>query len=82
MDGELHTLEPEAEAQPSGIRTAKFDELDLLDAGEVAEFLRVRKPRVYELVRQKRIPHVRIGRQIRFIWGVLVEWTKKGGTGQ
>ena len=38
----------------------------VLIADEVAQLLRVPVPRVYELARQGQIPHMRLGRQVRF----------------
>jgi excisionase family DNA binding protein len=46
----------------------------LLTAGEVAESLQVPKPRVYELARQRMLPAIRIGRQIRFREQALETW--------
>ena len=50
----------------------------ILTADDVAEFLRVRKNRVYELVRMGVIPHFRLGHQIRFSERVLMEWVNGG----
>ena len=38
----------------------------LLDAGQVAELLRLRPSTVYELVRNGQLPCIRIGRHLRF----------------
>jgi excisionase family DNA binding protein len=46
----------------------------LLKADEVAEALQVPKPRVYELARQRTLPAVRIGRQIRFRQEAIDTW--------
>ncbi len=51
----------------------------LLLADEVAEILRVKKFRVYELVRSNQIPYVKMGRQIRFSESALRDWISKGG---
>ncbi len=51
----------------------------LLVAEEVAEMLRVSKDRVYELVRTGQIPHLRMGRQVRFSEQVLRDWISRGG---
>lgn len=37
-----------------------------LDVQDIAEYLKVRVSTVYFLVEQKKVPHYRIGRQIRF----------------
>lgn len=39
---------------------------DVLQAGEVAELLRIPKLRVYELARRGELPCLRLGRQVRF----------------
>jgi excisionase family DNA binding protein len=46
----------------------------VLVAAEVAELLKVPVPRVYELARQGQIPHVRIGRQVRFRQEAVEAW--------
>ncbi len=51
----------------------------LLIAEEVAEILKVNKDRVYSLARQGVIPHVRIGRQVRFSESALHDWILRGG---
>ena len=53
----------------------------LLKAEEVAELLRVDKQRVYELVRTKQIPVIRIGeRQYRFSHHAIDTWISSGGS--
>ena len=52
----------------------------LITAKQASEMLSVRLPRLYELVRLKRLPFVRLGsRQIRFDPEELSEWAKQGG---
>jgi excisionase family DNA binding protein len=47
----------------------------LLDAGEAAKLLHVPRSTIYELVRSRGLPHVRIGeRGMRFTRGGLEEW--------
>ena len=48
--------------------------MGVLVAVEVAELLKVPVPRIYELARQGRIPHVRIGRQVRFRQEAVEAW--------
>jgi excisionase family DNA binding protein len=43
-------------------------------ADELADILRVPKGRVYELVRQGKLPAVRIGRQVRFREETVAAW--------
>ncbi len=46
----------------------------LLTADDAAELLRVRRSTVYELVRNRRLPHVRVGRRILFVRADLAAW--------
>lgn len=50
-----------------------------LTADEVAEELRVRRDRVYQLAREGILPVVRLGRTIRVDREVFEEWTRRGG---
>ncbi len=52
----------------------------LMRVEEVAEILSLVKARVYELARLDIIPHVCIGRQIRFYQPAIEEWILNGGT--
>jgi excisionase family DNA binding protein len=53
---------------------------EILKAGEVAELLRIDKQRLYELVRTRRIPVIRIGlRQYRFSRTAIMNWLEQGG---
>jgi len=52
----------------------------LLGAQEVSDRLGIRLHRTYELAREQQIPHVRIGRQVRFDAAALEEWIRRGGT--
>jgi excisionase family DNA binding protein len=52
----------------------------ILKAEEVAELLRVDKQRIYELVRTRRIPVIRLGaRQYRFSAEAVCMWLNAGG---
>lgn len=46
----------------------------LLTAGEVAAFLQVTKPWVYDQTRRHRMPHVRLGRYVRYRRSAVEEW--------
>ncbi len=53
----------------------------ILVADEVAEMLRVDRQRVYELVRRKAIPVIRLGeRQYRFDAEAIRQWMTRGGS--
>ena len=54
---------------------------NILVAEEVAELLRVDKQRIYELVRTKQIPVIRLGeRQYRFSAQAIEQFLNGGGT--
>jgi excisionase family DNA binding protein len=56
-------------------------ERQILVADEVAEMLRVDRQRVYELVRRKAIPVIRLGeRQYRFDAEAIRQWMTRGGS--
>jgi excisionase family DNA binding protein len=53
----------------------------ILIADDVAKILRIDKQRVYELVRTKSIPFIRLGeRQYRFSAQAIQEFLDNGGT--
>jgi len=52
----------------------------LLTAGEVAQARGLRLHRIYQLCREGLIPHVKIGRSIRFSRQEVAEWLAAGGT--
>lgn len=54
--------------------------MNTITADEVAKILKVTPERVYELCRQRLIPYVRLGRQIRFEEEQLRNWLSSGGT--
>ena len=59
-----------------------FMDKQILVAEEVAELLRVDKQRVYELVRTKKIPVIKLGeRQYRFSCQAILRWLENGGSG-
>ena len=54
----------------------------LLDANEAARLLRVPRSTLYELVRSRRLPHVRIGdRGLRFTRSDLQDWVAENTYG-
>jgi len=57
--------------------------MQIVTAAEASEFLNIRLQRVYELVRQRSIPYVKLGaRQLRFDLDELKEWVRRGGTAE
>jgi excisionase family DNA binding protein len=61
----------------SGTTLVPEDPRTLLTADEVAERLRVTKCWVYAEVRAGRLPHVRLGRYIRFRAGAIDSWIEQ-----
>ncbi len=53
--------------------------LKLMAVEEVADILGVRVHRVYELARANILPHVRLGRQLRFSPEKINEFIENGG---
>jgi excisionase family DNA binding protein len=54
----------------------------LLDANEAAELLRVPRSTLYELVRSRGLPHVRVGRRgLRFTRADLARWVAENTYG-
>jgi len=55
----------------------------LLDANEAARLLRVPRSTLYELVRSRGLPHVRIGRRgLRFARADLARWIGENSYGR
>jgi len=48
----------------------------LLTADDIAEMLGMSKDWIYEQVRANRIPHVRLGRYVRFRQEAIEEWLR------
>ncbi len=51
----------------------------LWNARELAQRLGIHRTRLYHLVRTGRIPHLRVGRGIRFDPDAIREWERAGG---
>lgn len=49
----------------------------LLDTTEASQFLGISKNTLYEWVVQKKIPHVKVGRLVKFVKVDLEAWIKK-----
>jgi len=52
-------------------------EKELLDTKEAAEFLGIKKSTLYEWIIQRKIPHIKVGRLVKFRRKDLEEWLKK-----
>jgi excisionase family DNA binding protein len=55
--------------------------MTLLTVPEVADRLRLRPARVYEIARKGVLPVVRLGRQVRISEHALQAWLDAGGSG-
>ena len=53
------------------------DDFQLLTAAEASDLIRLPRSSVYELVRSRRIPFVRIGRRVLFVREALIEWVAR-----
>jgi len=52
-------------------------EKQLLDTNEASEFLGIKKNTLYEWVIQRKIPHIKVGRLVKFKQEDLEAWLKK-----
>ncbi len=50
---------------------------ELLTVAEVAAILRITEKAVYHLVAMRRIPHVKMGRSLRFMRADVVAWLER-----
>ncbi|MBD3272542.1 MAG: helix-turn-helix domain-containing protein [Elusimicrobia bacterium] len=50
---------------------------EVMDIIELARYLGIGKSKIYSLIRQKKIPASRIGRQYRFSKAVIDQWLKE-----
>jgi excisionase family DNA binding protein len=62
-----------------GQRSANLDVLSepLLKVEDAAELLRVPRSTLYELVRSRQLPHIRVGRGLRFTRSDLASWLQE-----
>jgi excisionase family DNA binding protein len=55
-------------------KTQKNEVREVMDILELAKYLGLGKSKIYNLIRQKKIPASRIGRQYRFSKVVIDQW--------
>jgi excisionase family DNA binding protein len=60
-------------------RLTRLTAAQLLTAEQLAERWQVNRLHVYRLVREDRLPAVRIGRYVRFHLAVVEAWEQSGG---
>ncbi|MFH1379511.1 MAG: helix-turn-helix domain-containing protein [bacterium] len=58
-------------------KEAKSDVREVMDIIELSKYLGIGKSKIYSLIRQKKIPASRIGRQYRFSKSVIDQWLKE-----
>lgn len=56
--------------------------LGLIDVETLAKLLCVRTSWVYSQTAEGRIPHVRVGRYVRFRWPEVLEWLARDAAGR
>lgn len=57
--------------------TQKKETKQIMDIQELSEYLGIGKSKIYSLIRQKKIPASKIGRQYRFSKDVIDNWLKE-----
>jgi excisionase family DNA binding protein len=55
----------------------KITPKEIMDVKELSEYLGIGKSKIYQLIREKKIPASRIGRQYRFSKSVIDSWLKE-----
>lgn len=55
----------------------KRDYKEVMDIKDLADYLRIGKSKIYSLIRQRKIPASRIGRQYRFSKEVIDSWLRE-----
>lgn len=58
-------------------REYKSEFREVMDILELSKYLGIGKSKIYNLIRQKKIPASRIGRQYRFSKSVIDQWLKE-----
>ena len=67
----MQTVSAQNEAPPRPRR--------IVGVNPIAELIDVKPSRVYELAQQNLIPHIRMGRQVRFDLDKVEAWLEAGG---
>lgn len=74
----LNDASPQSIVSEKGIVSGQISkEKQLLNTKEASEFLGISKNTLYEWIIQKRIPHVKVGRLVKFRREDLEEWLRK-----
>ena len=59
------------------METLRQDVKEVMDIKELSEYLGIGKSKIYSLIRHKKIPASRIGRQYRFSKEIVNNWLKE-----
>jgi excisionase family DNA binding protein len=65
------------QAHAEGLDEELGDPFELLTAGEVATLLQVTKAWVYTQTRARKIPHVSLGRYVRYRRSAVLRWLEE-----
>ena len=52
-------------------------QIEIMDVRQLSQYLGIGKSKIYNLIRQKKIPASRIGRQYRFSKEIIDHWLKE-----
>lgn len=64
-------------AQQEKFLTEQTSQKEVMDVIELSKYLGLGKSKIYQLIREKRIPASKIGRQYRFSKTVIDTWLKE-----
>lgn len=59
------------------VKYVEARDVEILTAPEAATYLKVRPSWLYEAARARRVPHLRIGRHLRFLRSDLDAWLRE-----
>jgi len=59
------------------VKREKSEVSEIMDVHELANYLGIGKSKIYNLIRHKKIPASRIGRQYRFSKEIIDHWLKE-----
>ncbi len=65
------------EHNPKSERPEPAQPKEIMDVLELSRYIGIGKSKIYQLIREKKIPATRIGRQYRFSKAVIDAWMKE-----
>lgn len=69
-------INEDGEIISQGTRYNDRSDIEVIAAKDVSEMLKISQWMVYELVKRNDIPHVKIGRSVRFIKTDIINWMR------